>query len=94
MFTDRDLELWQKSLSGKGTTFEIERKDLEGLLERLQAAEKAVSFAEESIYGHYDPYKDDCTDCDTFLTPCKPWCSNPKFHTSFQEWRKISGKVN
>ncbi len=45
MFTDRDLELWQKSLSGKGTTFEISRKDLEGLLERMKAAEAMNDYA-------------------------------------------------
>lgn len=43
MFTDRDLELWQKSLSGKGTTFEIQRSDLEGILERLVAAERVAT---------------------------------------------------
>ena len=45
MFTDRDLKDWRLSLSGKGTTFAIDRNDLEGLLDRLEAAEALIESA-------------------------------------------------
>jgi hypothetical protein len=39
-FTDEDLKQWKISLSGQGTSFLFQRNDLEGLIARLEAAEK------------------------------------------------------
>lgn len=45
MFTDRDLADWQTSLSGKGISFEISRKNLKGLFDRLKSAETILDYA-------------------------------------------------
>ena len=42
-FTDNDLKEWKKTLSGLAISIEIERKEFESILARLEAAEAVIN---------------------------------------------------
>jgi hypothetical protein len=88
------LKDWLFDMKDKKTPqyYELRTDEVQGIIARLEAAEQALEFAQESIYGHYDPYKNDCHDCASFLTPCKAWCPNEKFHEAYETWRKEKGE--
>lgn len=80
MFTDRDLELLEKSLSGKAISFEISRRDLKGLLARLKSAEAIFDYASHA------------SDCIlSFWTAGKQKC-NCFLNVAWNRWVKITGK--
>lgn len=47
------------------------------LLNTLEAYQKVAEAAKTLLGEIYDESKNDCTVCDTFLSPCKPTCSVP-----------------
>lgn len=93
VFTDDDLDSVKKSMAKTSPFyFSAPYEWVQGLLGRLEAAEKALKNADGAIYSVYDPYKNDCPMCDNFLGPCKDYCDFPKFHQSLETWRKVAGK--
>jgi hypothetical protein len=83
VFTDRDLALWKKSLSGKGTSFEIERKNLAGLLKRLEASEKVCEAANSvalALDGHANEEQ------------TLPAVYRDELQAPLYYWRKLAGK--
>lgn len=93
-FTDEDLKRFKECVGEMGvekvTFFDF---DLQALLARLEAAEKAINFSEGAIYSVYDPYKNDCPICENFMGSCKDGCEFPKFHEAYETWRKAAGRA-
>lgn len=84
VFTDRDLAAWQKSLSGKGISFEIKRKELVGLLKRLEASERVCDAATSVALALDDHVNDEQT---------LPAIYRDELQDPLYYWRKASGKI-